>query len=159
MVGPGTPILAATGVTKVVTVDLAATRRDRLAVGAAVSITLPDDSEISGTVRSIGRVATVDDQGENATIPVTIALDDATDAADLDQAPVTVHVTTESHPDVLTVPVDALVALLEGGYAVEVVDDAGARHYVGVTLGLFDANRVEIDGSGLKAGDHVVVPS
>ena len=159
MVGPGGPILAATGVTKVVTVDLDATKRDRLTVGAAVSITLPDDTEISGKVRSVGRVATVDDQGGSATLPVTIALDDATAAAGLDQAPVTVHVTIESHPDVLAVPVDALVALLEGGYAVEVVDDSGARRYVGVTLGLFDANRVEISGAGLKAGDHVVVPS
>ena len=67
---------------------------------------------------------------------MTITLDDPAAAAELDQAPVTVDVTSESHPDVLTVPNDALVALLEGGYAVEVVDATGARRYVGVTLGL-----------------------
>jgi peptidoglycan hydrolase-like protein with peptidoglycan-binding domain len=159
MIGPGMPILSATGVTKVVTVELTATKRDRLVVGAAVTITLPDDTQIDGTVRTVGRVATAGQQGESATIPVTIALADPTAAPDLDEAPVTVQVTTESHPDVLAVPVDALVALLEGGYAVEVVDDAGARRYVGVTLGLFEDNLVEISGSGLEAGDRVVVPA
>ena len=159
MIGPGTPVLSATGATKVVTVQLNATKRDRLVVGRAVTITLPDDTEVGGHVRSVGRVATVDQQSGTATIPVTIALDDPTAAPGLDQAPVTVHATIESHPDVLAVPVDALVALLEGGYAVEVVDGTGARHYVAVTLGLYDANRVEISGTGLEAGDHVVVPS
>lgn len=159
MVGPGAPLLAATSVTKVVTVELSATDRDRLAVGDPVAIELPDDTVIDGTVRTIGRVATVDEQGGSATIPVTIALDDPTAAADLDQAPVTVRATTESHPDVLVVPVDALVALLEGGYAVELVGDDGARRYVAVTLGIFDANRVEIAGAGLEAGDRVVVPA
>jgi hypothetical protein len=142
MVGPGTPILSATSATKIVTVDLATTDRDGLAVGTAVSITLPDETVIAGRVRSIGRVATVADQGASATVPVVIDLDDPAAAPDLDRAPVTVHVTTESHPDVLAVPVDALVALLEGGYAVEVVDPSGARRYVGVEIGLFDANRV-----------------
>jgi hypothetical protein len=158
-VGPGTPILSATSATKIVTVELATTDRDRLAAGSAVSITLPDDTVIAGTVRSIGRVATVPDQGKSATVPVTIDLDDPAAAPDLDRAPVTVHVTTESHPGVLAVPVDALVALLEGGYAVEVVEAGGARRYVAVEIGLFDANRVEISGAGLQAGDRVVVPA
>jgi multidrug efflux pump subunit AcrA (membrane-fusion protein) len=159
LIGPGNPVLTATGATKVVTVQLNATKRDRLVVGRAVTITLPGDTEIGGHVRSVGRVATVDQQSGTATVPVTIALDDSAAAPGLDQAPVTVRAPIESHPDVLAVPVDALVVLLEGGYAVEVVDSAGARHYVAVTLGLYDANRVEISGTGLEAGDHVVVPS
>jgi peptidoglycan hydrolase-like protein with peptidoglycan-binding domain len=158
-IGPGAPLFSATGVTKVVTIDLAATKRDRLAVGAAVTITIPDDTTIPGHFRSIGRVATVDDQSGSATVPVTISIDDPAAAPELDEAPVTVQVTSETHPDVLTVPVDALVALLEGGYAVEVVDDGGARRYIGVTLGLFADNRVEISGTGLAPGDTVVVPA
>ncbi|MBA2719474.1 MAG: peptidoglycan-binding protein [Chloroflexi bacterium] len=158
-IGPGTPMIEASGTTQVVTVELNATKRDRLVVDAVVAITLPDDSVVAGRVRSVGRVATVDQQSGTATVPVTIDLDDPTDAADLDHAPVTVEVTTESHPDVLAVPVDALVALLEGGYAVELVDAAGARRYVGVTIGLYDDNRVEISGAGLEAGADVVVPA
>lgn len=157
-VGPGGPILAATRAAKVVTVRLDAAKRGRLAVGDAVSIVLPDDTKVAGTVRSIGRVANVDDQG-GATVTVTVTLDTPSAVPDLDQAPVTVHVTTEAHEDVLAVPVEAILALREGGYAVEVVDASGARRYVAVTLGLFEDGMVEISGSGLSAGDRVVVPS
>ena len=61
------------------------------------------------------------------------------------------------HDDVLAVPVSALVALLESGYAVEVVDDDGARRYVAVETDLFDDGWVEIRGDGLAAGMAVVV--
>ncbi len=71
----------------------------------------------------------------------------------------TVHVVTESHPDVLAVPVNALVALLEGGYAVEVVGRRrGAPRTSGVETGLFEDGKVEVTGDGLAAGDLVVVP-
>ena len=61
------------------------------------------------------------------------------------------------HDDVLAVPVNALVALLEGGYAVEQVDAAGAHHYLRVETGLFQDGLVEVTGDGLAAGDSVVV--
>jgi hypothetical protein len=159
-VGPGMTVLNATNATKVVTVKLDASRRGLLEQGAAVKITLPDDSTVTGRVSSIGRVASVDQQnGDAATVPVTISLDNPAATPDLDQAPVKVHAVSESHADVLAVPVNALVALLEGGYAVEVIDVAGHRQYVAVTLGLFQDGKVEIAGGGLKAGDTVVVPS
>ena len=56
----------------------------------------------------------------------------------------------------LAVPVSALVALLEGGYAVQ-VDDAGQLRYVGVQLGLFANGLVEVSGTGLAEGQKVVV--
>ena len=56
-------------------------------------------------------------------------------------------------------PVEALVALREGGYAVEIVDGNAQRHYIGVTLGLFQDGMVEITGDGLAEGQKVVVPS
>ena len=63
------------------------------------------------------------------------------------------------HDDVLAVPVSALVALLEGGYAVEVVDDDGSRRYVAVETDLFDDGWVEVRGDGLSEGQSVVVAS
>jgi len=53
-----------------------------------------------------------------------------------------------------------LVALSEGGYAVRVVDDSTEEGYrlVAVQPGLFTDERVEVSGSGLKAGMTVVVP-
>jgi len=155
---PGTPVFRTTTATRVVTLDLSASRQDLVAPGQAVSIDLPDDSVVTGNVRSIGRVATAGENGAAATVPVTIDIDPGAKLPDLDAAPVTVHVVTESHPGVLAVPVNALVALLEGGYAVEVVDADGSRRYVGVKTGLFQDGRVEVAGEGLAAGDNVVVP-
>jgi hypothetical protein len=62
---------------------------------------------------------------------------------------------------VLTVPVNALLALSGGGYAVEVAEADGTHHLVAVTLGIFDdaAGLVQVSGSGLTAGQHVVVPA
>ena len=62
----------------------------------------------------------------------------------------------QQREDVLAVPVTALVALLEGGYAVEVLEDDGTHRYVRVDPGLFQDGAVEVAGDGLAAGDIVV---
>jgi multidrug efflux pump subunit AcrA (membrane-fusion protein) len=72
---------------------------------------------------------------------------------------VVVRIVTASRPNVLAVPVNALVALAEGGYALEVVGAGGATHYVGVQLGLFDSGWVELTSGDVHEGDRVVVPS
>ena len=56
-------------------------------------------------------------------------------------------------------PVNALLALLEGGYAVERVADDGTSTLVGVELGIFQDGWVEVRADGLDAGDTVAVPS
>ena len=70
-------------------------------------------------------------------------------------------ITTGSVANALVVPVDALLALTGGGYAVEVAGADGAHHLVPVTLGLFDDadGLVQVSGSGLSAGQRVVVPA
>ena len=80
-------------------------------------------------------------------------------AGKLNQAPVTVLITTGSVSDSLTVPVDALLAQPHGEYAVEVVS-GGRHHLVTVTPGVFDdaAGLVAVSGSGLSPGQRVVVP-
>jgi peptidoglycan hydrolase-like protein with peptidoglycan-binding domain len=156
-VGPGMPLLSTTGTKRVVTLDLSASRQDLVRAGQAVTVTLPDGTMVSGHVRGVGRVATAGQNGAPATVPVTFDLDPAAKLPDLDAAPVTVHVVTEEHPNVLAAPVTALVALLEGGYAVEVVHKDGTHAYVAVTTGLFEDGWVEVNGNGLAAGDTVVV--
>ena len=71
-----------------------------------------------------------------------------------------VAITTASVSDALVVPVAALLALANGGYAVELVAADGTHSLVGVTLGLFDDadGLVQITGSGVQAGARVVVP-
>jgi peptidoglycan hydrolase-like protein with peptidoglycan-binding domain len=137
-VGPGGPLMTATSNRRVINVDLDAGDVDLVRANAPVKIELPDGSTVDGHVATIGKVArTATDQqgGTSTTLPVMITLDDATAAAGLDQAPVTVTVVRESRENVLTVPVNALVALLEGGYAVEVVDEAGPAASSGATAG------------------------
>jgi peptidoglycan hydrolase-like protein with peptidoglycan-binding domain len=157
-VAPGTPLLGTSTATRVVTLDISASRQDLVAPGLEVGVELPDGSTVPGRVRAIGRVAQAGENGGSATLPVTIDLEPGAPLPDLDAAPVTVHVVTERHQDVLTVPVNALVALLEGGYAVETVAADGTRAYVAVETGLFEDGRVEVKGGGLADGSLVVVP-
>ena len=103
------------------------------------------------------------DDGE-ATIEVTIALDDPSQAGSFDEAPVTVRVVTDAARDVLAVPVDALLALAEGGYAVErVTGDTGdtggtsGTELVPVEIGAFADGWVQVTGD-VAEGDEVVVP-
>jgi hypothetical protein len=74
-----------------------------------------------------------------------------------DGLPVDVEVTTVAADDVLVVPVDALLALAGGGYAVEVDDGGGSTHLVRVDLGVFADDLVAVTGD-LAAGDQVVLP-
>jgi peptidoglycan hydrolase-like protein with peptidoglycan-binding domain len=161
--GPGGPLMSATSDRRIVTVDLAADDQTKVSVDQPVEIELPDGTTTAGKMASIGTVAqaSTDQTGGQGTptIKVEISLDDAAAAGSYDQAPVKVSVTTSSRPDVLTVPVNSLLALLEGGYAVEVADAGGATHLVAVEPGLFDDGLVEVRSDGLAEGDHVVVPS
>jgi hypothetical protein len=78
-----------------------------------------------------------------------------------DQAPVQVAIITATVPSALVVPVTALLARSGGSYAVEVVEPRGTHHLVSVALGLFDDadGLVQVTGTGLAAGQAVVVPT
>ena len=112
---------------------------------------------MTGVVERIASVVEVDPSGGDPTVEVTIALGSPEATGTLDGAPVTVTITRETRPDVTTVPVDALLALAEGGYAVEVVDGDGTTRLVGVELGLFADGAVQVTGA-VAPGDQVVVP-
>jgi hypothetical protein len=95
-------------------------------------------------------------------VQITVRLIHPAAAGNLDQAPVNVNIVTAQARDVLAVPINALVALAGGGYAVEVVHGNGAsavRHLVAVQTGLFSSTLVQVSGSGLGAGLNVEVPS
>lgn len=158
--GPGQTILEATSTTPIVTVDLPTARRSQVQPGGAVEIALPDLTTVAGTVWSVGTVATAASADSAATIPVAIALADPVAAEGLDAAPVLVSITTATVDNALVVPVTALLALAGGGYSVE-VDTNGLRTLVPVELGIFDdrAGVVQVTGSGLAAGQRVVVPA
>jgi len=158
--GPGAgPVLAATSDRHVVTIPLSTAQETGVAVGNAVTITLPDGISTPGTVSSVGTVAS--GPASNATIQVTVKLTRTSAAGTLDQAPVTVYITTASSPGpVLAVPVGALLAQSSGRYSVEVAGAGDTRRLVPVTVGIFDDNSgvVQVTGA-LTPGERVVVPA
>jgi len=175
----GTVVLTATSVIPVVTVELDPSLQSEVKDGDQVSITLPDGRITPGVVSQVGRVATSPNSssssdsasasqpgnssnssagGSGATITVLISLTHPNAAGKLNQAPVTVTITTGSVSNALTVPVNALLAQPGGKYAVEVTGPGG-HHLVTVTPGMFDdaAGKVQVSGN-LTPGQHVVVP-
>jgi len=85
---------------------------------------------------------------------VTLTLDEPKKVSGLSAAPVTVDLTRDTRKQVEAVPVTALVALAEGGFAVRL--EGG--ELVAVETGLYAAGYVEIT-SGLEAGDRIEVPA
>ncbi len=169
----GDPVIEGTSTAREVTVDLDAGLQSEVRAGDRVVITLPDNSTTPGVVTSVGTVATTPSStgpgggstgggdGSNPTVTVEIAPADPASAGSLDQAPVTVSITNASAPDALVVPINALVALSGGGYAIETVDPAGVHQLIDVSVGLVDDtdNLIQVSGSGLTVGERVVVPS
>lgn len=163
------PIMTLSSTRHSVSLQLNAAQQSQVKVGNRVVITLPDNATTPGVVDSVGKVATTSDTGPNAngnsaantpTLPVAIRFLHPAEAGILDQAPVNVLLTTASVRNALVVPVNALVALAGGGYALEVVD-AGVHQLVAVTPGLFDdaEGLVQVKGRDVRAGQRVVVPT
>lgn len=158
----GGTVLGITSTRRVVTIALDASQQTSIKVGDPVLITLPDNSTTPGHVSTVGTVATTPSSDQSAssapTIEVDVAPDHAAATGRLDQAPVDVSITTATVRNVLAVPVNALLALAGGGYALEEVGATGVRQLVGVSVGLFDdaSGMVEVSGSGLAAGQRVV---
>ncbi|MQA86165.1 MAG: HlyD family efflux transporter periplasmic adaptor subunit [Streptosporangiales bacterium] len=166
---PGAPALTVTGTERKVDVDLDTDDQDLARKGAKVSVELPDGETVDGKIVEVGSVATAEDSGESggssdegssseeSTIEVTVALDEPKKAKAFDQAPVSVDMESEHRKDVLSVPVEALLGLREGGYGVQLVRGQNVR-IVPVEVGLFAEGRVEVSGQGLAEGDAVGVP-
>ncbi|MGI5163738.1 peptidoglycan-binding protein [Spirillospora sp. CA-253888] len=157
--GAGQPVLTVTGTRRLVRVDLEADRQDLARKGARVSVELPGGQVVGGTVAEVGTVAVQsgDQQNPKTTVKVEVTLDKGARTGRLDQAPVSVRLESERRKGVLSVPIEALLALREGGFGVEVVDGA-ARRLVAVRVGVFGGGRVEVSGGGLKEGAKVGVP-
>ena len=156
------PVLSATSARHVVTIRLDASEQTEAKAGDTVTVTLPDGEATPGVVSSVGRVATTSGLGPDATttIPVQVKLTHPRAAGSLDQAPVTVNITSRRVHHALSVPVEALQARPSGRYVVEVVGAGNTRRYVPVRPGIFDddSGLVQVTGA-LTPGQRVVVPA
>ncbi|WP_197699268.1 efflux RND transporter periplasmic adaptor subunit [Micromonospora chokoriensis] len=154
-------LLAVTEKVKLVTVPVAATEVGTITVGAAVVVALPDGSEIPGKVASVSQTVTGGGsdggggQGKPPTVEVLVAPTRTADVAKIDAAAVQVRFTTAVHENVLAVPVGALVALSEGGHALQLPGGG----LVAVETGMFARGLVEISGTGVTEGLDVVTAS
>ncbi|WP_249998587.1 efflux RND transporter periplasmic adaptor subunit [Actinoplanes sp. M2I2] len=147
-------LLAVTPTTKVITVEAEPAEADGLRRGDKVEVRLPDGQTGPGKV-SVVSTAVTTDPNVPPKLTVTVTLDDAAKAARLDAAPVEVVFAGDTRKDVLAVPVGALIALAEGGYAVQI---AGGG-LLAVETGLFAGGLVEVSGEGLAEGTSVVTTS
>lgn len=169
-VQPGSAILDVSSTEKLVTVQLDTSYEQLVKPGDAVMITLPDNrSTTTGAVREVGSIATTpggqgnqSGQGGPPTrpaVPVSVSVADQAALARYDQAPVRVSITDQVRRQVLAVPIMALLAQGDGGYAVKVLR-GGTSSLVRVQVGLFgDDGLVEVSGKGLQAGLRVQVPT
>jgi hypothetical protein len=151
-------VLAVTSSKKSVTVPVRASELSGIRSGLAVQVELPGGRTTSGRVTRIDRDARpAEEDGQEvsaAEINVTVAVA-AKAVKSLDSAPVQVSFAGESRKGVLAVPVAALLALREGGHAVQV---AGGP-LVAVETGMFAMGLVEISGDGVAEGTRVVTAS
>ncbi|WBB62544.1 peptidoglycan-binding domain-containing protein [Streptomyces sp. WMMC500] len=165
---PEGDVLTWTGTERIVTVALEVQYEDLVDEGTGADVELPDGTVVNAEVTEVGTAATAEpsDGGggdpasgaeEEATLPVTLAVGKQKKLGRYEAAPVDVTVTAETREDVLAVPINALVALREGGYALETVGAKGIA-YTPVELGIFAGGMVEVAGDGVTAGMVVGVP-
>jgi hypothetical protein len=182
---PGQTVIQGTSTSRQVQVALDASQQTDVAVGDKVTITLPNNKITPGVVSLVGTVATCPSSSGSGgsssssaapgtdscssggsgsstpTITVDVTPSHPSATGTWDQAPVQIGITTASVPNALVVPVTALLAQSGAGYAVEVVGAGASNRLVPVSLGLFDdaEGLVQVTGSGLAAGQNVVVAS
>lgn len=153
-VGPGMPVVRVTNTERVVTASLSASQLEGVDAGDSVEVELSDGTIVTANVEQVDSVPTTAQDGSRS-FGITLTLNE--EAEDAGNGPVKLLVVRQERQDVLAVPVNALLALLEGGYAVERVTVSGGVDLVPVEIGLFAEGWVEVRGD-LAAGDEVVVP-
>ncbi|MEM8705129.1 MAG: peptidoglycan-binding domain-containing protein [Actinomycetota bacterium] len=157
MIGESAPVMTLETQTLSVVVPVELDAADEWAAGQAVTVTLPDDTDVDGVVVEVGTVAQGGGQGQAPTIDVVVELTALVDD-DLPASEVTVTVAGDSVFGAVVAPSRALVTLAEGGFALEKVQADGTTVLVAVETGAFDDGVVEIESSQLVPGDEVVVP-
>ena len=135
-------------------------------VGNSVTVRLPGSATTTtGTITSVEppREKAGEEGSKETTkeriIPITVTPDDTSALEGLQEASVSLGLTSETRTGVLSVPLGALVALSTDQFGVEVVDDKGEIRRVPVTVGLFAGDRVEVSGDEIAEGQRVVVPN
>jgi peptidoglycan hydrolase-like protein with peptidoglycan-binding domain len=146
-------LFAVTSTTRLVTAQVPPAEAGAAKAEMPVTIVRPDGKEAAGRITSVSPVPPAEEGGGGEPkVEIVVVPDRPDDVADLDTAPVQLEITTESRAGVLTVPIEALVALKEGGYAVQLP----SGELKAVQTGLYSQNKVEISGADIVDGLRVV---
>lgn len=154
LVEAGKPVLTASGGTRIVRADLDKADEHLARRGAAVEVVLPGGDKVKGRIARIAKATAPQPAAEGGSDTLTLEITLSAGAGRRDKGQVDVELISEARRHVLTVPVEALVALREGGHGLEIVE-GGRSRTVKVEPGLYADGRVEVTGAGLREGMKV----
>lgn len=159
----GTPVMSVSGASLQIAGTVSTNDAELITAGSPVVITMPDDTELPGTVQSVGEPAPDAPAASSSDRKRVVVVPDALteeQRALLQGANVRMTIPVSStEGDVLAVPTAALTAGPGGEARVEVLAEDGTSTLVTVTTGLAADGFVEVtptDGT-LEVGDRVVV--
>jgi peptidoglycan hydrolase-like protein with peptidoglycan-binding domain len=141
---------------------------ETFALGAQIDVEFPDGTVTAGVVVTVGTVATNDSgtPGQTPSVDITIRVDEIPASVEsFVSIPVTLRVVDEDVPGAFVVPTSALLALAEGGFALEVVTASAtgstpaATTLIPVEPGLYSNGFVVVTGDQVSEGLEIVVPS
>ncbi|SMD24202.1 efflux RND transporter periplasmic adaptor subunit [Kibdelosporangium aridum] len=150
------PLVGYTSDVKVVTMSV----DSAIATGTKVDIVLPSGSKTTGSVAAVAKSQDKPDTnpvGGGTKMTATVTVDDPSAVAAVEGS-VTVKVVGSAKSGVLAVPIGALLAVKEGGYALQVVT-GNTTKLVPVETGMFANGMVEVSGTGITEGLTVVTAS
>lgn len=151
-------VTSTTTATEVVSLSISTDDQDRFEEGMAVEVELADETTVPGTVQDVADTPVRTEEGPDAALALAVTVVVDSGDGDVVEGPANVRVADAVRESVTMVPVRALVALLEGGYAVELASADGSTTALAIEIGTFDDGWVEVVGD-IAPGDEVVVPS
>jgi membrane fusion protein, multidrug efflux system len=141
---------------------------DTFALDARIDVEFPDGTITTGVVVEVGTVATnaTGTPGQTPSVDITISVEEIPASVEsFVSIPVTLRVVDDEVPDAFVVPTSALLALAEGGFALEVVtapataSTPAATTLIPVETGLYSNGFVVVTGDQVSDALQVVVPS
>ncbi|MDR1633578.1 MAG: hypothetical protein LBS27_01355 [Bifidobacteriaceae bacterium] len=149
------PVVSYTDTTVFANVDLTDAQRKILVTGSPVEVSLPDGTVLEGQVGEVTASRQDPDTWETIPARARIDMEDQATLTEAGLSGVTIAMIQDQAADALVVPVTALLALSEGGYAVELKGGG----LVGVEIGLIQDTRAQITPTtgDLEEGDLVVI--
>ena len=150
-------LLSTTPISKVITVLADQSEAATVDNGDHATVALSDGTTTPAEVTSVGTALQTQDGGDPSSpkLTITLVLNQPSKLKQVDSADLQVSFRAQTHKQVLTVPISALLALQEGGYALQT--PAGAL--IAVKTGIFADGQVEVSGTGINEGMTVVTTS